>query len=272
MRSRPGIALALVLGSLLAVACVSALREPPTLEQLAERVGRGSAGEVPRLLADAEQAYARRTLKSVRRAADLWLRAAVADAGRTEGWIGATRSLVWVADHLPTREERRAFAESAVHTAQWCRRAAEDSAACRFWLAVALGLQARERRSTGLDAMPKMVELLLAADRSEPELEEAGPSRVLALLYLRAPGWPTGPGDPDLGLEYAERAVTLRPDYPPNLLALAEALAAVDESRRSREAYEQALALAEPQASSGVPDAGEWAAEAARALGKAERD
>ena len=37
-----------------------------------------------------------------------------------------------------------------------------------------------------------------SAAEGDPTIEDGGPDRALALTYLRAPGWPTGPGAPDL--------------------------------------------------------------------------
>ena len=70
-------------------------------------------------------------------------------------------------------------------------------------------------------------------EHSEP-LNKVPSHRALALFYLRAPGWPKGPGDADLGLEHAREAVRLRPEHPPNLLAPGEALDAVGERAESR--------------------------------------
>ena len=89
---------------------------------------------------------------------------------------------------------------------------------------------------------------------TEPTLEHGGPDCALALLYLRAPGWPTGPGDPDRGLEQRERQLH-GPDYPPNQLALGEALVATEDHNGGRKAYERALALARAME---TPDAPEW--------------
>ncbi|HET7757595.1 MAG TPA: hypothetical protein VFK87_10095, partial [Steroidobacteraceae bacterium] len=73
-----------------------------------------------------------------------------------------------------------------------------------------------------------------------------------------------GPGDPAAGVVAARRAVSLRPRYPPNLLALAEALAKSGDAPAAREAYQHARAAA-----LGLPPAGdrdEWLREAERAL------
>jgi hypothetical protein len=111
-----------------------------------------------------------------------------------------------------------------------------------------------------------MVRLLESAAARDPLLEEAGPNRVLALVLLRAPGWPTGPGDADRGLEQARRAVDLRPDFPPNQNCLGEALAATEDVEASLKAYRRAARLAAARADAGDPDAREWLAESRAAI------
>jgi hypothetical protein len=133
-------------------------------------------------------------------------------------------------------------------------------------MAISLGVQARERRSTGLDAVGLMVERLQAAIELDPGLDHGGPHRVLALLYLRAPGWPTGPGDPDLGLEEARLALAEAPGYPPNRLCLAEALVATEDPEGGRREYQAAAELAREWLDRGAPDAGEWLEEAESCL------
>lgn len=248
------------------VGCAPALREPPSLEELERKAGKGSPEQVDALLKLAEQHWSKRDVPAARRAASAWLRAALADPGRTEGWIGSTRAMVWLADHVHTAAERRQLAQSAVHTAQWCVRVRSGGPACSYWLAVAIGVQARERPSTGLDAVPRMIELLEASIATRPALERAGPHRVLALVYLRAPEWPMGPGDAELGLSHARSAVELYPDYAPNLLALGEALAANRDRTGSHQAYRRAGEMAREAARQGEPDAAAWLAEADRAL------
>jgi hypothetical protein len=157
-------------------------------------------------------------------------------------------------------------AELAVQAGQWCGKVRQEEPACAYWLGVGLGLQAMERRSTAMDALPRIEEAFRRAATEAPEMERGGPQRALALLYVRAPGWPTGPGDPELGLEHARMAMAIDPEFPPNLLALAEALAATDDATGSREAYRTARNLAREAASHGEPDAGDWIHEAEAAL------
>lgn len=238
-------------------ACVSALHEPPSVGELAGTTAHGPA-DVDRLLSVADGAYARWTLESVRAARSTWLEAAAADPSSRAAWIGASRAGVWLSGHEPEPAAREAAALSAVQSAQLCEEAAPGDAACAYWLAVALGVQARERRATAIDALPRIVALLERVAVDRPELEHAGPHRVLALVLLRSPGWPTGPGDAERGLEQARRAVALDPDFPPNQICLAEALAAMGEGEESREALSRADALAREWRAAGHREADEW--------------
>jgi len=253
----------LVLGLTLA-GCAPALREPRPLDAIAGATV-APADLSGDLLAQAEALYARRDVPSVREAADLWAKAAAADRSRVDGVLGTVRARVWLADHESDSPARIAAAEAAVEAVQWCGRIAPEDPACSYWLGVALGVQARERPSTALSALPKMVEAFGRAATEAPALDHAGPDRALALLLVRAPGWPTGPGDADKGLEHARRAVAIEGDYPPNLLALAEALSATGSDEEGRTVSARALELARARAAAGDPDAREWVSEAERA-------
>jgi len=246
--------------------CARALHEPPPLVDPSQDAGQRDPERVAPLLAQAEALYASRDPEKVRKAVAIYMDAARADTTRVEGLVGAIRAESWLIDHEDDAEARRRDAISSVQAAQWCGRIAPKSAACVYWLGAALGLQARERHATVLDALPRIEEAFKKAAASEPSLEQGGPDRALALLYLRAPAWPSGVGDPDLGLEHARKAVALAPDYPPNQLALAEALTATGDATGGREAYERALELARAKATGGDPDAPDWIQEAETAL------
>jgi hypothetical protein len=73
-----------------------------------------------------------------------------------------------------------------------------------------------------------------------------------------------GPGDAEAGLVAARRAVTLRPLYPPNLLALAEGLAKTGDASGAREYYARARDAA--QALPAASDRDEWLREADQGL------
>jgi tetratricopeptide (TPR) repeat protein len=56
----------------------------------------------------------------------------------------------------------------------------------------------------------------------DAHLDYAGPARNLGLLYRDAPGWPLSIGSKRKAGEFLELAVTLNPEYPENVLNLAE--------------------------------------------------
>ena len=249
------------------LSCAHALKEPPPLALLGGPQTRPSGpADVETLLRQGEILYARRSLQAVQEASGVYLQAAQADPTRIEGLVGAVKSQVWIIDHEPDRAKRESAAILAVQAAQWCVRIAPTRPESQYWLGAALGVQARERSSTALDALPRIEELFQRAAEADPNLEEGGPSRALALLYARAPGWPTGPGDPERALTEARKAVELKPDYPPNQLALGEALELNGDSAAARDAYTRALELARRREAAADPDAAEWIHEAEKAL------
>jgi hypothetical protein len=158
----------------------------------------------------------------------------------------------------PSADARATLIEKAVDAGQRCVQVAPASADCDYALALALGVQARERPSTATQGLKTMVELLRKANAADARLDHGGPARVLALVLLRTPGWPLGPGDPESGLTAAREAVGLFPDYAPNQLALSEALLSAGDRAGSRAAAARGLALARTAATAGEPDAGDW--------------
>lgn len=160
--------------------------------------------------------------------------------------------------HEPSPEARRALAQEAVEAGQRCQQVAPTSPACDYALALALGVQARERPATATQGLKLMVELLQRANGGDARLDHAGPARVLALVLLRAPAWPLGPGDPEAGLKAARQAVGLFPDYPANQLALSEALLVAGDDNGSHAAAARGLQLARAATAAGEPDAALW--------------
>jgi hypothetical protein len=261
------------LGGLAAVAllsaCTSALKEPPPVSQLAGPGADPPAGatQTARLLDEAAVELARRPLETaVAHARELYLRAAAADAAPLEAFLGAARATAWLVQHVGDRDRREQLAIEGVQVGQWCRRRFPDHPECRYRLALAVGQQARERPSTATDGLDVMVALLEELLDEAPHLDRAGPHRVLALVLLRAPGWPSGPGDPDTGLEHARAAAAAFPDFPPNQLVLGEALLETGQVEQGREALSRGIELAETLAAAGDADAAEWLAEGRQAL------
>ena len=259
----------LVFAALLAAGCSPALREPPSIASLATQPAPVTTLDTASLLREADRRWAGRPdVSAVREAEALYLQAAKADDADVLGLIGATRVKAWLIDHVRDAKLRADMAVSAVQSAQWCGRRAPELAACDYWLAVAVGLQAREVRVTADDGLKTMVPALKRAIEKDPAYDEAGPLRVLTIVLLRAPGWPVGPGDAEAGLDTAKKAVALRPEYPPNVFALAEALAANKDRAGARDAYVRGKTLAAARRDALDPDAPFWIVEADEALAR----
>jgi hypothetical protein len=167
-------------------------------------------------------------------------------------------------DHELDAKTRGELAADAGRDAQACLSREPQAAACLYGQAIALGLEARALPARAGELLKTMLDALTRAESADPNYEEAGPARVRALVLIRAPGWPLGPGDTESGLAAARRAVSLRPLYPANLLALAEALAKTGDASGARENYARArdAALALPAAA----DRDEWLHEADQGL------
>jgi hypothetical protein len=244
-----------ILGLAVTLGCAPALRTPKPIGTLGGPPPGAPGRSAAALLADARAALARRPdVAQVRRAESLYVAAAQADPAGVEGLYGAIEAKVWLLDH-DRSADRGALARSAVDAGQWCLRRAPASAWCDYGLAQALGMQAQEERSTALDGLKRMVELLRRAATEDPAIDRAGPERVLALVLARAPAWPLGPGDPESAVQAARKAVARAPDFAPNPLALGEALIATGASEEGRAEAERGLALAR---ASHDPDAPEW--------------
>lgn len=167
-------------------------------------------------------------------------------------------------DHEPDSRIRGELAAEAGRDADICLSREPQAAPCLYGHAVALGLEARVHPTRAGEILSGMLDALARAESVDPDYDEAGPARVRALVLIRAPGWPLGPGDAEAGLVAARRAVMLRSDYPPNLLALAEALAKTGDASAARENYTRAreAALALPAAA----DRDAWLREADQGL------
>lgn len=167
-------------------------------------------------------------------------------------------------EHEGDATARSKLASDAGREAEACLALEPTAPACLYGHALALGLEARAHPAHAGELLKRMLADLAAAEVADPVYDEAGPARVRALVLTRAPGWPLGPGDPAAGVSAARRAVSLRPNYPPNLLALAEALAKSADVAAARAAYGQARddALAQPESA----DRDEWLREADQGL------
>ncbi len=255
-----------VLSTVLLSSCVSALGEVPDVADLA-----GAPAASGRDAADLERTASALLEGSLDRdeldqARTLFLEAAALDRGCLDCLLGASRATALLIEREDDAARRKDLATEGVRIGQACSEAFPDEPECRYRLALAVGQQARERPSTGVDGLDVMIGLLETLIAEAPDIDRGGPDRVLALVLLRAPGWPTGPGDPEAALDHARSAVARFPEYPPNRAVLAEALADNERPDEARRAWERVVEQATAFEAAGDPEAPQWRREAERAL------
>ena len=201
---------------------------------------------------------------SVATVAPLAAPGARAGSASIEGYAAAIKSASDRTDYEPDVKVRADLATEANQEADACLALDPHAAACQYGKAVAIGLEARAHPTRAVGLLGSMLQELESAETADPNYDKAGPARVRALVLIRAPGWPVGPGDTDAGLAAARRAVALQPDYPPNVLALGEALSKTGDMNGARESYAHARDLA--QALPAGPERDDWLRQADEAL------
>lgn len=100
-----------------------------------------------------------------------------------------------------------------------------NSAPGHYYLAMNLGklAQAEAPSLAAYHLVHEVEREFLQAAALDVRFDHAGPARTLGELYFQAPGWPLSVGSKHKAREWFERAAALAPDYPENLLNLAEA-------------------------------------------------
>jgi len=255
-----------LLATLALCACAPAVKESPrSIHELTAAPGGDSRAE--ELLRQSEAAWQNRAEPGRARAAeDLALQAAAADPSRVDALAAAIRAKTFRIEHEKNRTARQQLALSAVLIGQVCRERAPKAPLCAYWLAVALGQATRERPTTANHTLPTIVTLLREAIAADEQIDWAGPHRVLALLLVRVPAWPIGPGDPEEALVEARKAVSLFADFTPNQLALAEAQAKTGDAASALASYGRAKELALVASRESNPDAERWLSEASSGI------
>ncbi len=128
-------------------------------------------------------------------------------------------------DQATDSAQRTQLLLAATASAQQCLAQFPGTAACPYAQAQVQGLTARARPLEAPALLKEMLASLTKAEAQDPGLDHAGPARLTAIVLLRAPPWPLGPGDVDAAVTAAQRAVKREPAYPPNLIALGQAQA-----------------------------------------------
>ena len=209
------------------------------------------ASERPNFAARRQQAAAwfneqPRTVARVTKAFEALLVALEQGNREYESLWQAARAGVWLAAHVEDESRRAELARQARRAAQTAEDVDPARAEGPYYRALASGLLAEAQPSYGHAAMQEMRDDLLRAAALDPDLDNAGPDRVLGLLYLRAPGPPAGIGSRIRARKHLRAARDRHPEHPEVHLYLGELHATLEDWDAARQSYERVLSLAIP--------------------------
>jgi hypothetical protein len=151
-----------------------------------------------------------------------------------------------VADSYDGDEEKlQKCAEIGITAARRAGVNKESPEAC-YYFAINQGIILYTKGLFGLNKLPEIFEALKMAQKNE-DLDFGGPLRVLGMLYLKAPAWPSGIGDLDKSLELLEKAAKKYPSHPQNMMFYAQALIEDNNKSKALSNLDAAYKLATPE-------------------------
>jgi hypothetical protein len=160
--------------------------------------------------------------------------------------LALSRAAFLVADTIEGDEkEIKKNAEIGVNAARIAGVDENNPEAC-YYFALNQGLIVHSQGLFGIKKLPEIVNALKIAQKNG-SIDYAGPIRVLGILYLKAPAWPSGIGDLDKSLDLLEQAVTKEPAFPQNYIFYAEALIEDDNHEKALQNLDIAYRLAVPE-------------------------
>ena len=182
-----------------------------------------------------------RTLARARQAAQLLADAALVLRTDYSAQWTAAEAWAFVSDNETNRTERIVAAKQGIALARAALELEPARVEGHYWYAITVGLLADADRSFGLKAVGEMEPALRQAIALDERYDYGGPVRVLGILLLRTPAPPVSIGSSRKGLRLLQRAVELFPDYPENMLYLAEAFRDNKRNTEARELLEKVI-------------------------------
>ncbi len=165
------------------------------------------------------------------------------------------------ADLATNKEERASLAHQGINACRLVIATDPKSAPAHYYLGMNLGELAETEFMGALRIVREMEREFKTAASLDPQLDHAGPERCLGLLYREAPGWPASIGSNRKAKSYLHQAVEMAPDYPENILNLAESdliWRDFDAAQKESDALDQLWPKAQKQFT-GDPWAQNWA-------------
>ena len=135
-------------------------------------------------------------------------------------WEFARACYDW-ADFATNKAQRAAIAKEGIAACQQSL-VFTNSAAAHYYMAMNMGQLAQSEALGALKLVREMEHEFMTTASMDPKADFGGADRGLGLLYRDAPGWPVSIGNRSRARKFLESAVSLAPNYPENILNLAE--------------------------------------------------
>ena len=148
--------------------------------------------------------------------------------------------------HTPEKAQEEVFktlAERAHQVSERHVQSGQNAPEAMIWEAIILSGYAKAKGGLGaLKQAEKARDLLLAAEKINPQALQGSAYTTLGSLHYKVPGWPLGFGDKQKARAYLEKALEFNPDgIDPNYF-YADFLSERGEYEKALQYYEKALA------------------------------
>ncbi len=148
--------------------------------------------------------------------------------------------------HTPEKAQEEVFktlAERAHQVSERHVQSGQNAPEAMIWEAIILSGYAKAKGGLGaLKQAEKARDLLLAAEKINPQALQGSAYTTLGSLHYKVPGWPLGFGDKQKARAYLEKALEINPDgIDPNYF-YADFLSERGEYEKAIQYYENALA------------------------------
>ncbi len=153
----------------------------------------------------------------------------------------AARACAWIAEDFSDKKTRESFSYHGIQYAKAAKALEPHSVEGQYYLGINIGLSATTKTIGAVKLVSQIRDAAKAALKADETFDHAGPLRLLGSVYAKAPAWPVSIGDPDEGVKYLRRALTLAADYPENHLSFGDALAIDEKQQEAKAEYRRVL-------------------------------
>ena len=133
----------------------------------------------------------------------------------------AARTAVWLSNYGP-EDKQEDYARDGITWANTAVKIKPDGEEGLFYDGALAGKIAELDMAYGIDGLETIQKRMRQLIEMKSTYIYGGPDRVLAIVLMRSPGSPIGPGDWDEAEKHMTRALEIDPNWPENQLYMAE--------------------------------------------------